>query len=92
MKEYNRCIDVCAEATSKDKDGKNLREIEAQSQKALQAQFAAREGETDEQAQARIQRVCTTFHRSRRRGETETRGDGGVGGVGGCVLTTMCVF
>jgi stress-induced-phosphoprotein 1 len=56
MKEYNRCIDVCAEATEHDKDGKNAREIEQQSQKALQAQFEGREGETDEEAQARIQR------------------------------------
>lgn len=57
MKEYNKCIDVCAEATAHDTEGKNLREIEAQSQKALQAQYQAREGETEEQAQARIQRV-----------------------------------
>ena len=61
MKEYNKCIDVCAEATAKDAEtgGKNAREIEQQSQKALQAQFTAREGETDEQAQERIQRVCS---------------------------------
>ena len=56
MKEYNRCVDVCAEATARDPDGKNAREIDQQSQKALQAQFAAQEGETEEQAQARIQR------------------------------------
>lgn len=56
MKEFNKCIDVCAEATEHDTDGKNARELEQQSQKALQAQFAAREGETDEQAQERIQR------------------------------------
>ncbi|KAK4504402.1 hypothetical protein PRZ48_005318 [Zasmidium cellare] len=56
MKEYNRCLDVCAEATAHDTDGKNAREIEQQSQKALQAQFSSREGETEEQAQARIQK------------------------------------
>ena len=62
MKEYNKCIDVCAEATAHDKEGKNLREIESQSQKALQAQFTAREGETEEQAQERIQRVSRVPH------------------------------
>lgn len=56
MKEFNKCIDVCSEAMAHDKEGKNTREIEAQSQKALQAQYEAREGETDEQAQERIQR------------------------------------
>lgn len=56
MKEYNKCLDVCAEASQHDKDGKNAREIEQQSQKALQAQYEAREGETEEQAQERIQR------------------------------------
>lgn len=56
MHEYNKCLDVCAEATEHDTDGKNAREIEAQSQKALQAQFAAREGESEQQAQERIQR------------------------------------
>ena len=56
MKEYNRCLDACSEATKHDKDGKNAREIEQQSGKALQAMYAAREGETDEQAQERIQR------------------------------------
>lgn len=56
MKEYNKCLDVCTEASEHDQDGKNAREIEQQSQKALQAQYAAREGETDEQAQERIQR------------------------------------
>jgi len=56
MKEFNRCIDVCSAASENDVDGKNAREIEQQSQKALQAQYSAREGETDEQAQERIQR------------------------------------
>ncbi|KAI4225601.1 MAG: hypothetical protein L6R36_003808, partial [Xanthoria steineri] len=56
MKEYNKCIDVCAEASSHDEGGKNAREIEQQSQKALQAQFSGREGETEEQTMERIQR------------------------------------
>ncbi|KAL8858842.1 MAG: hypothetical protein Q9178_004646 [Gyalolechia marmorata] len=56
MKEYNKCIDVCAEASAHDEGGKNAREIEQQSQKALQAQFAGREGETEEQTMERIQR------------------------------------
>jgi stress-induced-phosphoprotein 1 len=56
MKEYNKCIDVCGEASAVDTDGKNAREIEQQTQKALQAQFSAREGETEQQAQERIQR------------------------------------
>ncbi|KAF7188522.1 Heat shock protein sti1-like [Pseudocercospora fuligena] len=56
MKEYNKCLDVCAEATAHDAEGKNAREIEQQSQKALEAQFSAREGETEQQAQERIQR------------------------------------
>ena len=56
MREYNRCIDVCTEASAKDVDGKNAREIEQQSQKALQAQFSSREGETEEQTMERIQR------------------------------------
>ena len=56
MKEYNRCLDACAEATAHDTDGKNAREINQQSEKALQSMYSAREGETEEQAQARIQR------------------------------------
>lgn len=56
MREYNKCIDVCSEATAHDKEGKNGREIEQQMQKALQAQYSAREGETEEQTMERIQR------------------------------------
>jgi len=56
MREYNKCVDVCAEATEHDAGGKNTREIEQQQQKALQAQFSAREGETEEQTMERIQR------------------------------------
>ncbi|KAI9877338.1 MAG: Hsp90 cochaperone [Pleopsidium flavum] len=56
MKEYNKCLDVCTEAMEHDEGGANAREIEQQSQKALQAQFSAREGETEEQTMERIQR------------------------------------
>ncbi|KAK7606122.1 hypothetical protein JOL62DRAFT_511319 [Phyllosticta paracitricarpa] len=56
MREYNKCLDVCAEASEHDEGGKNAREIEQQQQKALQAQFSAREGETEEQTMERIQR------------------------------------
>lgn len=56
MKEYNKCLDVCTEATEHDENGANAREIEQQQQKALQAQFSAREGETEEQTMERIQK------------------------------------
>lgn len=56
MKEYNRCLDICAEASAHDKTGTNAREIEQQQQKAMEAQFSAREGETEEQTTERIQR------------------------------------
>ncbi|KAF1350208.1 hypothetical protein BDV97DRAFT_295789 [Delphinella strobiligena] len=56
MREYNKCIDVCSLASTIDEGGKNAREIEQQSQKALQAQFSSREGETEEQTMERIQR------------------------------------
>ena len=61
MKEYNKCVNVCAEAMEHD-DGKNAREIQQQETKALQAQYAAREGETEQQTMERIQRdpeVCS---------------------------------
>ena len=64
MREYSKCIDVCAEAAEHDEDGKNAREIQQQEQKAMQAQFSAREGETEEQTMERIQRdpeVCPLF-------------------------------
>lgn len=56
MKEYNRCIDVCEEAMQHDTDGRNAREIEEQQRKALEAQYEARAGETEEETSARIQR------------------------------------
>jgi stress-induced-phosphoprotein 1 len=56
MKEYNKCLDVCTEASEHDEGGKNAREIEQQQQKALDAMYAARQGETEEETSARIQR------------------------------------
>lgn len=58
MREYNKCLDVCEEALSQDAltGGKNQREIMQQQEKAIQAQFAAREGETEEQTLERIQK------------------------------------
>ena len=56
MKEYNKCLDVCTQAKEKDSDGKNGREIEQQQQKALEAMYTSREGETEEETSARIQR------------------------------------
>ena len=56
MREYNKCINVCSEAMEHDKDGKNAREIQNQETKALQAQYSAREGETEQQTMERIQR------------------------------------
>lgn len=56
MREYSKCIDVCTKAMEHDKDGRNMREIEQQQQKAIQAQFSAREGETEAQTLERIQK------------------------------------
>ena len=56
MREYSKCVDVCGEAALHDKDGKNTREIQQQESKALQAQYSAREGETEQQTMERIQR------------------------------------
>ena len=56
MKEFSKCSDVCTEAMEHDEGGANQREIEQQQQKALQAQFAGRENESEEQTAERIQR------------------------------------
>ena len=56
MREYNKCVNVCTEAMEHDKEGKHTREIQAQEAKALQAQYAAREGETEQETMERIQR------------------------------------
>lgn len=56
MKEFSKCVDVCTEAMQHDETGANAREIEQQQQKALQAQFSGRAGETEEQTMERIQK------------------------------------
>lgn len=56
MREYNKCLDVCTEAAEHDEGRKNAREIEQQQQKALQAQYSARDGETEAQTMERIQK------------------------------------
>lgn len=56
MREFSKCMDVCTQASEHDKSGANAREIEQQQQKALQAQFSAQDGETEEQTTERIQR------------------------------------
>ena len=56
MKEYSRCLDVCTAAAEQDVGGANAREIESQQQKALEAMYSSREGETEEQTTARIQK------------------------------------
>lgn len=56
MKEYSKCMDVCTLAAEHDEGGKNAREIQSQEQKALNAMYEARQGETEEETSARIQR------------------------------------
>ncbi|KAG8627366.1 hypothetical protein KVT40_004849 [Elsinoe batatas] len=56
MREYNRCIDVCSLAQDQGVNEKDARDLEQQIQKAMQAQFSARDGETEEQTMERIQR------------------------------------
>ncbi|KAJ5028401.1 hypothetical protein J3E72DRAFT_212998 [Bipolaris maydis] len=56
MREYNKCVNTCTEAMEHDKEGKHTREIQQQEAKALQAQYAAREGETEQETMERIQR------------------------------------
>lgn len=55
MKEYNKCLDACTEASEIDETGANAREIDQQQQKALEAMFSARAGETEAETTARIQ-------------------------------------
>lgn len=56
MRDYSKCVDVCEEAVAKDVTGANRREIEQQSQKALQAMYSSRADETEEQTKERISR------------------------------------
>ncbi|KAI3324630.1 hypothetical protein HD806DRAFT_493130 [Xylariaceae sp. AK1471] len=57
MRKYSECIDACNEATEVDSqhhNNANAREIDQQQQKALQAMYAARENETEEQTRERL--------------------------------------
>ncbi|KAI1205586.1 uncharacterized protein F4807DRAFT_275429 [Annulohypoxylon truncatum] len=57
MRDYSKCIDACNEATTVDAqhhNNANAREIEQQQQKALQAMYAARENETEDQTRERL--------------------------------------
>ncbi|KAI0433884.1 hypothetical protein F5Y09DRAFT_31514 [Xylaria sp. FL1042] len=57
MRKYSECIDACSEATEIDNkyhNNANAREIDQQQQKALQAMYAARENETEEQTRERL--------------------------------------
>ncbi|GAD96261.1 heat shock protein STI1 [Paecilomyces variotii No. 5] len=56
MKEFNKALDVLEEAREHDVEGKHTREIEQQQQKALEAQYSARAGETEQETAERIQR------------------------------------
>ncbi len=62
MREYSKCLDICTQATEHDSTGANTREIEQQQQKALQAMYSAREGETEEETMERIQRDPEVSH------------------------------
>jgi stress-induced-phosphoprotein 1 len=56
MRDYSKCLEVCNEAAEVDVGKANAREIEQQQQKAIQAMYATRENETEEQTKERIQR------------------------------------
>jgi stress-induced-phosphoprotein 1 len=59
MREYSKCLDQCNEAAAIDNEhhnGANAREIQQQQDKALQAMYAARENETEEQTRERLQK------------------------------------
>ncbi|KFY25987.1 hypothetical protein V493_04326 [Pseudogymnoascus sp. VKM F-4281 (FW-2241)] len=56
MRDYSKCLDMCELATGVDESGANKREIDGQQQKALQAMYATRDGETEEQTKERIQK------------------------------------
>lgn len=56
MKEYSKCLDALNDATEADTEGKSHGEIESLTRKCMQTMYAAREGETEEETMARIQR------------------------------------
>ncbi|EPY50621.1 chaperone activator Sti1 [Schizosaccharomyces cryophilus OY26] len=59
LKDYGKCIDACNAAADVDRKepntGKNIREIESQLQKCMNAMAAQRQNETEEETMARIQ-------------------------------------
>lgn len=56
MKDYNKCLDACQQATDADVEGKHTREIEAEQRKCMSVMYQARENETEEETMARIQK------------------------------------
>lgn len=56
MKEYSKALDALTEAQEQDDKGQHTREIEQQQQKIMEAQFAARAGETEQETAERIQK------------------------------------
>lgn len=56
MKDYSKCLDACDQATAADTENKHTREIEETSRKCMGVMYSSRDGETEEQTMARIQR------------------------------------
>ena len=56
MKEYDKAISAGEEASAKDVDKKNTQEIQREMKKILNAKFAERSSETDEQTLQRAMR------------------------------------
>lgn len=56
MKEYSKALDALTEAQEQDEKGQHTREIEQQQQKIMEAQIAARAGETEQETAERIQK------------------------------------
>ncbi|KAI9823272.1 MAG: Hsp90 cochaperone [Phylliscum demangeonii] len=56
MRDYSKSLDACTAALAHDPHGAHAREIEQQQQKALQAMYSARDGETEAETLDRIQK------------------------------------
>lgn len=75
MRKYSECIDACNEATEIDNahhNGANAREIDQQQQKALQAMYAGRENETEEQTRERLAKDPEVSNKNPRRAAVTT--------------------
>lgn len=75
MRKYSECIDACNEATEIDNthhNGANAREIDQQQQKALQAMYAGRENETEEQTRERLSKDPEVSYYNPRRAAMRT--------------------